>query len=361
MRHIIVFFASEQTAMAKVAGIPLAARAMLEAHIAAQSLPNSPNVKFFIYNGSLLSDWCLSEINRLAPNAQHISTIDEFHNSPDDILIIGESLNDAKSIEANMHISDKKGDISNNYNDIISYYSINNVEELIRKSRKLSKIILRATSKTSDGIVSRKINRPISMTISGLLLRSNFIRPIHATIATAITAIIMLFYFLTGSYGGMVIGAILFQTASMLDGVDGEIARATFRSSEFGASLDSMTDAATNLFFIIGLGISLSVQGSDHAITMSLIGSICLGLGMFLLGRNAVSSGEHVNFDGLKHMLRQREIPFADWLIWITMRDFLALISAVMVVLGMGIIFLQIFAVGSILWLLVAIFTVIRD
>lgn len=357
MQQVIVFFASEQTAVVNVAGVPIAARAILEAYSASEKLSDKPIVQLVICNGSLSSDWCRDEINRLVPSAS-IITIGEVRNNPNDILIIGEHIQDAKSIEANMRNFSAEDPSAGNIDNIIDYYKSIKNEDLIAALQKLSKKILLATSKPTDGIVSRKINRPMSMAISSLLLRNKYIRPIHATAATAVTAIIMLLCFLSGSYVGMIIGAILFQTASMLDGVDGEIARATFRTSDFGASLDSITDAATNLGFIAGLGVSLSLQGIGYAFAFALIGAICLGLGMFLLGRNAVSSGEHVNFDGLKHMLRQKKIPFANWLIWITMRDFLALASAVMVVLGMGIIFLQIFAVGSILWLLIAIYKV---
>ncbi len=358
MRQTIVFFASEQTAMVNVAGVPIAARAMLEANNIASKISDNPIVQLVICNGSLSSDWCRQEIDRLVPHT-NIITIDEVRNNPNDILIIGEHLLDAE--EANRHNLSEKSHSADNIDDIFDYYKSIKNEELITASQKLSKKILQATCKPTDGIVSRKINRPMSMAISGLLLRSRTIRPIHATAVTAVTAIIMFSCFLSGSYTGMIVGAILFQTASMLDGVDGEIARATFRASNFGASLDSITDAATNLGFIAGLGISLSLQGIDYAFALALIGSICLGLGMFLLGRNAVSSGEHVNFDGLKHMLRQKKIPYADWLIWITMRDFLALASAIMVIFGMGIIFLQIFSIGAIIWLIVAIFKILND
>jgi len=365
MRKIVVCFASEQTAIARVAALPLAARAMREASIAAQSLPDKPNIQLLFFDGRLRSDWCRDEIDRLVPGgSNNIVTLDGLYNGPTDIFIAGECLHDANVIEASMHshviLSEQYG-VADNVNGMLKHYETIAVDDFRAEAHKLSKAVLRSTIKPSDGIVSRKINRPMSMTISGVLLRSDHIRPIHATALNALAAIAMLICFLTGSYTGMIMGAILFQTASMLDGVDGEIARATFRTSDFGASLDSITDAATNLSFIVGLGISLYLQDIDQAITLALIGSVCLGLGMFLLGRNAVTSGEHVNFDGLKHMVRQKNIPFADWLIWITMRDFLALASAVMVVLGWGIVFLKIFAVGAILWLLVALFKVMRD
>src|SRR4030095_14373403 len=58
--------------------------------------------------------------------------------------------------------------------------------------RLTSMTILKATGKTSAGPVSRWLNRPVSQRISALLLfLFPGIRPIHATIGTALLAIVM--------------------------------------------------------------------------------------------------------------------------------------------------------------------------
>lgn len=367
MKNIFVIFANEQTATANIAGLPLAARSILAVDRAVTFLTQKPNIILVLCNGSLDDKWSKDEIDRLIanskPNIIQYDEIDRLDIGADDIFIVGEHLIGEKLIEkalSSFDIAAGHTSIFNNPQDILKYYNGIDHDEFALNAAIYRKKIMRATIKPTDGIVSRKINRPMSMAISALLLQSNKVRPIHATFATAMTAIIMLICFLSGSYIGMIAGAILFQTASMLDGVDGEIARATLRSSDFGASLDSMTDAATNLFFIGGLGFSLYSQGTNSAILMALMGVICLGAGMFLLGKQAVASGEHINFDGLKEMVFQSDIPFSNWLVWITMRDFLALASAIMVICGFGILFLQIFACGSILWLLVAIFKVAK-
>ena len=43
----------------------------------------------------------------------------------------------------------------------------------------------------------------------------------------------------------------------MIDGVDGEIARATYRSSVRGATLDTSVDMATNLSFYLGFTLAM--------------------------------------------------------------------------------------------------------
>ena len=65
---------------------------------------------------------------------------------------------------------------------------------------------------------------------------------------------------LLGGEAGLIAGAILFQAASILDGVDGEMARATWRSSPAGATLDSVVDIATNLLFVSALTVNLALR-----------------------------------------------------------------------------------------------------
>jgi CDP-L-myo-inositol myo-inositolphosphotransferase len=165
----------------------------------------------------------------------------------------------------------------------------------------------------------------------------------------------------SGTSAGLMTGAILFQVASVIDGIDGEIARATFRESRLGATLDSLTDAATNLAFLLGLGLSLTQQGAGNALALGLAGFACMGTGLALLGGHAAISGRAVDFDALKHVVRRRHSFLGDWLIWLTMRDFLALASAVMVLLGFGYAFLKLFALGSLIWVLAAIVFVVSD
>ena len=135
-----------------------------------------------------------------------------------------------------------------------------------------TKRLIAATGKPGDGIVARLINRPISQAISGQLLRWPQIRPIHATSVTALLALAMAVCLLTGGQAGLIAGTLLFQAASIIDGVDGEIARATFRSSRRGAMLDSLVDAAANIGFIGGVVINLWIAGRYQVAMTGLAG-----------------------------------------------------------------------------------------
>jgi len=138
--------------------------------------------------------------------------------------------------------------------------------------------IVRATGKPGDGLVSRWLNRPISQRLTMIMLAIPGARPIHVTIANAALALIMFAVTLDGGERGLILGGILFQTASVLDGVDGEMARATFRTSKSGATLDSAVDIATNLLFVTALTIHLGLRDRDvifwvgaWAVTLSIV------------------------------------------------------------------------------------------
>ena len=60
-----------------------------------------------------------------------------------------------------------------------------------------------------------------------------------------------------GTYAGFAVGGVLFHVASVLDGVDGELARLTFRASRRGQWLDTIADDASNLVYFAGLTVGV--------------------------------------------------------------------------------------------------------
>lgn len=121
---------------------------------------------------------------------------------------------------------------------------------------------LRGSGKSQDGFVSRHMNRPLSRAITRLLLRfpttpngwTWFIFPIPLLAALVLSR---------GSYGSFLWGLVLFQIFSILDGCDGEIARAKFMESERGRQLDDLFDVLSNILLVVGLGFGLR-QAHPH-------------------------------------------------------------------------------------------------
>lgn len=222
-------------------------------------------------------------------------------------------------------------------------------------SRGADLALLRATGKRSDGPVSRWLNRPVSRRLSAVLLKVPGIRPGHATAANIAVAAAMTAFLLVGGATGVVVAGLLFHVASVLDGVDGEIARATFRASRSGAALDSAVDAATTLLLLVGLAANLHWRGHDLALPLAGWGIALYGFGLFVLAwRGSRARGaftlDHVktDFGGRRGRLVPALIRF---LTMVSSRDFFALLFAALMVTGAEIGVLVIFAAAATVWI----------
>jgi CDP-L-myo-inositol myo-inositolphosphotransferase len=120
----------------------------------------------------------------------------------------------------------------------------------------IEKRFLRGSGKSQDGFVSRYLNRPISRVVSRLLLRFPT-TPNAWTLSTFPIPVIASLVLTHGTYGSFVWGLVLFQIFSILDGCDGEIARAKFMESERGRKLDALFDVLSNILLVLGLGFGL--------------------------------------------------------------------------------------------------------
>jgi len=102
-----------------------------------------------------------------------------------------------------------------------------------------------------DGIVSRYLNRPLSRPLARALSGTP-VTPNAVTIFTLLLAV---------ATGGMIaggwniVGGIGIQVVSVIDGVDGELARLKRLTSRFGAVLDAVTDRYADAVIIGGMTI----------------------------------------------------------------------------------------------------------
>jgi phosphatidylglycerophosphate synthase len=213
--------------------------------------------------------------------------------------------------------------------------------------------ILRGTAKPSDGLVSRYFNRPISQRISWVVLAIPGARPVHATIASALFAMVMFWGLLTGGKGGLMLGGILFQAASVIDGVDGEMARATFRATDFGKTLDSTVDMATNFLFVLAFTLHLGRHGGQF---IHWIGFWSIGLmvtGAVLIGWRTRAGGAPLSFDLLKRTGPIHNV--VDLIYWavqtLTGRDVFAFLFMVLIIVGLAHVALMIFATVGTVWI----------
>lgn len=114
------------------------------------------------------------------------------------------------------------------------------------------KKLISELKKRSDGPISRYLNRPISLKITKYLLKTS-ITPNFISFFSFGLSMIGAFLFFLGGYINLVMGAILAQTASIIDGCDGEIARLKFGATEFGGWFDAVLDRYADAFLLLGL------------------------------------------------------------------------------------------------------------
>jgi phosphatidylglycerophosphate synthase len=125
--------------------------------------------------------------------------------------------------------------------------------------------LLRGSGKSRDGLVSRYLNRPISRAVSRFVVKTS-ITPNGWTWLITLLAVVGFFFLTRGHYWGFVIGAALFHVHSILDGCDGEIARAKYLDSEKGPGLDALGDLIALLLFSLGVGFGLSRASAGNGL-----------------------------------------------------------------------------------------------
>jgi phosphatidylglycerophosphate synthase len=132
--------------------------------------------------------------------------------------------------------------------------------------------LLAALLKATDGLISRTINRRISLRVTRSLLETTLTPNQMTGIAGAfgLAAILVIAW---GGAPWFVPGALLLQIQSILDGCDGEISRLKYIRSRLGEWLDQVLDDFVNLGFFVATGWALHRAGWGPALTLTLVGT----------------------------------------------------------------------------------------
>lgn len=222
---------------------------------------------------------------------------------------------------------------------------------------RMTDAILRSTIKPTDGWVCRRINRPLSMAVSRVLLPAG-IGPTPVTWFTLALAGVMVAILVQGSPLTLALGGLLYQAVSVIDGVDGEIARSTYRFSARGALLDTVCDMLANAGFAVGLMIGLIRLYGDEYVWFAevIVGLLGCAIGtMLVLLRLGPRKG---SFDVLRNALSRRLAPWPGLRETILLaerlfkRDAYALFGAVMCMAGLAWTLPPIIVGGLMAWLL---------
>lgn len=137
----------------------------------------------------------------------------------------------------------------------------------------------RLRDKPTDGPVSRYLNRPLSVMFSRHLVKLN-ITPNQISLFSFLCSLVAAGLFVIGGYISLLIGGVLAQFASIIDGCDGEVARLKYQSSDFGGWFDAVLDRYAGAFLLFGLTWHLLAREANGWVLftgfMAIIGSFML-------------------------------------------------------------------------------------
>jgi len=150
--------------------------------------------------------------------------------------------------------------------------------------------------KSERGWKSRNVNRRISIQISRLLIQTS-LTPNQLSVFVGIIGVMSGVFF---AFGHIVVGGVLMELSSILDGCDGEVAKMKLMESKLGQWIDTIFDQIAYISFLIGVPLGYYHQTGNTIIIIIgcinfLIYILSLLWGIYFLGKYA-GSGSMVTY-----------------------------------------------------------------
>lgn len=144
--------------------------------------------------------------------------------------------------------------------------------------RHAEKIFLQSLVPPKDGLISRILNRRVSLRITKFLAQTS-ITPNQVTfLSFLISAASAVFFAMVHPlYGGL-----LAQLSSILDGVDGEIARLKFLKSNYGGLFDAVLDRYADFLIVLGMAYAWYSE-TENSLALLACAAALTGMPMSML------------------------------------------------------------------------------
>jgi phosphatidylglycerophosphate synthase len=152
------------------------------------------------------------------------------------------------------------------------WQSVRDEEQVPRARRE----VLAGAVRVGDGVIARHLNRPISRRITERLVA----RPVAPWQVSVVSFLTTLAAGLSFAVGHATTGGLLAQCASVLDGVDGELARVRYQDSAFGGLYDALLDRVGEAAVLGGMTLYAWIMGA---------GAWAVVLGFAALAGNSLS------------------------------------------------------------------------
>ncbi len=205
-------------------------------------------------------------------------------------------------------------------------------------AQKAEDLIFAHVGKTATGWLSRNINSKISLPTSRLLVRTPLTPNMISVLINVIGMMCGVFY----AVGHPVWGALCMQAATILDRCDGEVARVKLMETHKGQWVDTISDQATVLSFMIGVPTGYYVMSKSPlaiilgAVNLSIFAFFVIWSFYFL--KKYTNSGSLVTYFDVDKLVEGQKTSFARRIIKIIRpmgrRNFYSLAFLVLAIVG---------------------------
>jgi CDP-L-myo-inositol myo-inositolphosphotransferase len=129
--------------------------------------------------------------------------------------------------------------------------------------------------------IDKYLNRPVAALIVRMVFNTR-ITPNGLTYISFFLGLAGAFFFSRGEYLYFILGGVLAQLSSIVDGADGMLARAKDMCSDYGSHLDLFLDRITDFSLFIGISIGANIYfKAPHLLFLGM-----LSTGLYLLQTN---------------------------------------------------------------------------
>lgn len=180
----------------------------------------------------------------------------------------------------------------------------------------------------ADGAVDTWFNRPVGRWLSKLLVLTN-VTPNQVSILATLIGVSAGIAFSLGVHWAAIVGAVLLQISTIIDCVDGDLARIAFKESAIGKWLDIGGDQVVHIAVFVGIGVGLwrsGFEGPVSALAASAAIGVLISFGVVIRGMMLPKSEANAMLHTLIDKMTNRDFSVLllalavadklDWFLW---------------------------------------------
>lgn len=196
--------------------------------------------------------------------------------------------------------------------------------------RAATKMLFQMIYKSQDGPLSKILFRPIAYPITRFFLPTP-VTPNHVTAIACVLAISGCVMVAWPSWEAAVLGSLLQHIAGYFDCTDGEIARLRHEGSKAGQWFDTISDEATTVCYLAGIGIHVYQRHPDWQPYLNVaipFGVLCSLTSVYVIYYYLIKVARSGNSQDYPVKPDSKMKPIA----WMVQRDFVGLASLILAV-----------------------------